>query len=372
SKGLLFALIVRFFGYRNVIPLAVGLGLFQVGEFTFVLARVGVASGSIDNELYSLILTVAIVTMLLTPLISCQTSRIYGLLQRRKGGEERLETSAMPDEGLKGHVIIAGGGRIGGQIAKILRAVERSCVLIEQDHRRFEDAKAHGYAAIYGDAGQEVVLEAAGISKAALLIITVPNIVEARHIVHVAQSHAPDIAIVARAAERAYLSEFHELGVDTVVLPEVEAGLEITRQALAFFQVPTSETKRHIRRERDELYGEMFTGFGQHSHAAEIRAAETELDLQWFSLASVSPIVGKSIAEAHIRQEAGVNIVGVAREGKFQATPPSTLVFETKDLVAAIGNEACLRQFRKKFVDNPEVAATDSRILQPGEFQALA
>ncbi len=76
GKGLIFALITRVFSYGNVIPLAVGLGLFQIGEFSFVLARVGVSTNSIGNELYSLVLTTAILTMALTPLISGQTERL--------------------------------------------------------------------------------------------------------------------------------------------------------------------------------------------------------------------------------------------------------------------------------------------------------
>ena len=77
GKGCIFAVLAWLFRYRNVIPLAVGLGLFQVGEFSFVLARIGVASESISSEFYNMFLTMAVVTMVLTPFISSQTSRLY-------------------------------------------------------------------------------------------------------------------------------------------------------------------------------------------------------------------------------------------------------------------------------------------------------
>ncbi|MDZ7816548.1 MAG: cation:proton antiporter [Planctomycetota bacterium] len=82
GKGVIFSALSRLFCYRYVVPLAVGLGMFQVGEFSFLLAKIGVSTGSISDEFYSLILSVSIVTMILTPIISSQTARLYSL--RRK------------------------------------------------------------------------------------------------------------------------------------------------------------------------------------------------------------------------------------------------------------------------------------------------
>src|SRR5690606_27771645 len=82
GKGLIFAGLSRLFRYGNVVPLAVGLGMFQIGEFAFVLARVGVATGSIDEDMFSLVLSAAVVTMVLTPLVSGQTARVYALKKR--------------------------------------------------------------------------------------------------------------------------------------------------------------------------------------------------------------------------------------------------------------------------------------------------
>ena len=98
GKGLIFAFLSRIFKYRNVIPLAVGLGLFQIGEFSFVLARVGVSTNSIGNDLYSLILTAAILTMIFTPLVSGQTARLYAL--KNAGSAMKFsnhQTSLKPD-----------------------------------------------------------------------------------------------------------------------------------------------------------------------------------------------------------------------------------------------------------------------------------
>ena len=132
GKGLIFGLLSRLFGYRNIVPLAVGLGLFQVGEFSFVLARVGVATNSIDANLYSLTLTVAIVTMLLTPLLSGFTGPLHALRQRWFPIEP-VQTVNLPKAGLHGHVVIAGGGRVGQYVAQVLQRMGLAFVIVELD-----------------------------------------------------------------------------------------------------------------------------------------------------------------------------------------------------------------------------------------------
>ncbi len=190
----------------ETIALAVGLGLFQVGEFSFVLARVGLATESISSDLYALILATAILTMVLTPLVSGQTARLYAL-RKKWFRHEALESSNLPEHGLADHVVIAGGGRIGFQIAPVLERLNMPFVMVEIDHGRFERARKAGMAVVYGDAGQETVLEAAHVGKAALLIITIPDMVGVGSVVGQARRANPNIPVVARASGPNFLSD---------------------------------------------------------------------------------------------------------------------------------------------------------------------
>src|SRR6185503_7133541 len=95
GKAAILAGVVRAFGYRHVVPLAVGLTLFQVGEFAFVLARVGRSSGAITTEMYALVLNTAVATMALTPAVSGLTSRVYKRFAARRI-PEAPETSNIP------------------------------------------------------------------------------------------------------------------------------------------------------------------------------------------------------------------------------------------------------------------------------------
>ncbi len=253
GKGLIFSTLARLFSYRNVIPLAVGLGMFQVGEFSFVLARIGLSTNSIDQEFYSLVLTVAILTMILTPFVSGQTARLYGW--RRKGLQRQpLETCNTPPSGFSGHTVIAGGGRVGEQVAEALRKKEIPCLIIELDHYRFEALKEKGFAVIYGHAGQEPLLEAARLKHASLFVMTVPAPV----VVHEAIKHArhlnPAIRVVARASCLDDIQALKTSGVVDVVMPELEVGLQLVRHVLAHLDTGPEEIEAYTTATRSAVY----------------------------------------------------------------------------------------------------------------------
>ncbi|WP_022665631.1 cation:proton antiporter [Desulfospira joergensenii] len=347
GKGLIFALVSYIFHYRNVIPLAVGLGLFQIGEFSFVLARVGVSTGSIGNDLYTLVLTAAILSMVLTPLISGQTGKIYAL-KKQWFRHEKLETSNIPDQGFKGHVVIIGGGRIGSQIGQILKGLNISFVIIELDHRRFEIARTSGMAVVYGDASQSIVLEAAGVKKASLLIVTLPDLVTARLAIVQSKGQNEELNIVVQAAGPDYFDVMRNLGVSEVVLPEFEASLEMTRQSLIHLMIPPADVQRHTDAIRQELYAAFFNSNENYRTLSQLRGAEQQFDLQWIRLSRDSSLVNRSIGESQIRKTTGASVVGVVRDGTLIPNPDAGLVLMAEDLVAIIGSGRSREAFELK------------------------
>ncbi len=346
GKGCIFAFLARVFKYGNVVPLAVGLGLFQIGEFSFVLARMGISTNSIDSDLYTLILTTAVLTMALTPLISGQTARLYAL-KKRWFRHEPLESMNLPEEGLRDHVVIAGGGRVGFQIAQVLKRLGLQFVIIEIDQRRVEQGKLAGMPLVYGDASHEVVLDAAEVGFAALLVITTPGIVVARSIAVHAQRVNSRIKVVARVSDPDFFPVFKELNVTELVLPEFEAGLEMTRQVLLHLRIPVPEIQRYTESLRQDLFAPMFNALGDYKTLAQLRTAEQQFDLQWVPLRSGSPFIDKSIGEAGIRKVTGASVVGVIRGGKLEPNPEAGFRFRLNDLVAIIGSDRAREAFRR-------------------------
>jgi monovalent cation:H+ antiporter-2, CPA2 family len=178
-KGLIFGGLTRVFGYGNIVPFAVGLGLFQVGEFSFLLAREGISADAISQETYSLVLATAAVTMALTPLAARLAPVLYGRY-RRRFPREPLQTFNLPAGGLRDHAVVAGYGRVGSFVARLLDRLDKPFVVVEANPGRADQAKAAGFPTIYGDAGALPVLEAAGIGGARLVVLTIPDALATR------------------------------------------------------------------------------------------------------------------------------------------------------------------------------------------------
>ncbi len=356
GKGLIFATISWMFRYGNVIPIAVGLGLFQIGEFSFVLARIGLSSKSVNTDFYNLVLTTAVLTMILTPVISAQTSRLYSL-KKRWFQKEQLESLNFPDKGFDHHVVIAGGGRVGMQIATTLHRLSIPFVIIELDQRRIEQAKNAGFAVVYGDASHEIVLEAASMHKAALLVVTIPGIVESQTIVAHAQRLNGRIEVVARISDPDFFEVFSELNVTDLVYPELEAGLEMARQVLLALHIPVTEIQRQTEALRQEYFTSRMSQSKPYQTLSQFRSAEQQFDLEWVTVGEGSALIDRTIGEAEIRKKTGVSVVGVLREDQLEPNPGPQFRFQEKDLVAVIGSSEARDAFQAKFFPGARLSA---------------
>ncbi|HMN27385.1 MAG TPA: cation:proton antiporter, partial [Caldilineaceae bacterium] len=344
GKALIFGGITRAFGYRNIVPLAVALGLFQVGEFSFVLARVGLARGALSADLYSLILTVTLVTMVLTPFLSRLAQPLYALRKRWLPGEP-LMTVSMPATELVDHVVIAGAGRVGQYVAQVLQRLQLNYIAIELNQQMVERCKAEGIPVIYGDASQPIVLQAAHIEQAQLLLITTPVMVIAQTIVQHVRQINPHLHIVARAETIEHMEALHKMGVYEVVQPHFEAGLEITRQALLHLNLSASEIQRFTDAVRHELYAPLYESHPDYELVAQLRSAQQLLQLNWVTVVADSALVGHSIGELAIRTRTGASIVAVLRKGVLLPNPEPAEHIIVSDVLAVLGSPQQLTRF---------------------------
>lgn len=265
GKAIVFGILTYAFGYRDSAPFAVGLGLFQIGEFAFVLARVGFSAQAISPDLYALVLSTALVTMMLTPFASAFAQPLAAWFHRLAGGHGQMQSLHITEEGLRDHIIIAGYGRVGRYAAEVLRRLDLPFVVVELDQRLLETVKTAGFPIIYGDASSQVVLDAAGLRSARLMLIAVSSALDVELIAQRVRQVHPDLHIVARAARRTQIEVLHALGVHEVVQPEFEAGLEMVRQSLLHFDIPATEIERLSDAVRSELY-EPFQSFHADAH----------------------------------------------------------------------------------------------------------
>lgn len=334
-KGGLFAGITRIFGYGNIAPFAVGLGLFQVGEFSFVLARVGIGTEAISERVYSIVLTTAVITMALTPFAIRLAPVVYGRW-RERFPKESMQTLNLLETELRDHVIIAGYGRVGSFVGEMLRRLEQPFVVVDLNPDRVEEAGERGCPTIYGDAAAEPVLEAAGIHRARLMIITVPDPVEARLVIERVRSMNPELHVVARSTTVEQLEDLGALGVYEAVQPEMEAGLELGRQALVHMGFGAGEVQRFSDRVRRELYAPISDPSGD-GPLAQLRRASNMIESDWIELPEDSVLAGRTIGEMGIRAKTGASIVAVVRGEKVVTNPGPELSLAGGDTLSVLG-----------------------------------
>ncbi len=345
-KGSLFTVLAMLFRYINIVPMAVGLGLFQVGEFAFVLARLGLETKAIDQSLYSLVLAVSVLSMMLTPFASAMAAPLYKL-KKRLFKYEPLQTENIPHSGLTDHVVIAGGGRVGQHIAQALTQLHLPFVIIEFNHQRMLECKAAKYPVIYGDMSQPTVIDVSQLQAAKLLLITTPSVVTSQSIIEQALRFRPELHIIVRATGAEHARALYENGVYMAVLPEMEAGLEIARQALLHLEIPVAVIQQYTDAVRQKSYAPIYQSSSDHQLLAKLDNIKNMLEISWVTLMPGSPLISQSLKDAAVRTRTGASVVGIIQGKLFHSNPEADYSFQQGDLVAVVGNQQERNEFKK-------------------------
>jgi len=150
--------------------------------------------------------------------------------ERRAGALARIEREV--EDTLRHHAVVCGHGQVGSLVTRALQRRNMECLVIEQDRRIVEDLRAAGTLALYGDAGNELVLERAHLDRAILLVIALPDPQTSRRVIEVARRANERIGVVARAHSREAADYLRKAGANEVVLGEEELAIEMTGYAL--------------------------------------------------------------------------------------------------------------------------------------------
>ena len=244
-------------GLPGRVGLLAGLSLAQVGEFSFVLARIGADSGAIPASLFSLVLATALVSILISPTLLRAAPALLELLERlpRVGSLFATPLAAHVDGGgLRQHTVICGFGRVARELADSLERRGFEYLVIEYNPDIVRELRDRGVPVIYGDAANPVVLEHARLDRARLLAVLIPDAGVAELVTRQARAHFPRLDIVARARSVADVERLRRAGATEAVQPEFEAGLEVIRHGLHRYGIPSAELVNVIARRRAEFY----------------------------------------------------------------------------------------------------------------------
>lgn len=255
-------LVLRGFGQGAKTCLFAGSGLFQIGEFSFVLAALALSEHLISDDLYATIMATAFITILLTPFAMTLTAHLYyraiggkyfpaeGDAPEPRGGKP---SGVPPDRALSNHVVMCGYGKVARYLGQVLEQRGFSYLVIDLDADAIDLARRRGAPAVFGDACDPEILAQASLERARVLIVGFADPIATKLIIRNARRINRRIDIVARAYGDEETRALRAQGASEVVRPDLEVGLEIVRHTLHRFGMTPQEIQYVLSKLREEF-----------------------------------------------------------------------------------------------------------------------
>ncbi len=340
-KGAITAFSVRLQGYPMRVAVPVGIGLAQVGEFSFVLERAGAALGMSPGGWGEaggqVFIAVTVLLMLVTPLLMHLGGKVQVRLAARTTGDGPSEAPHADDHALEDHVIVVGYGPGGQRLVRVLRDTGLPFSVIEMNPAKARQAREDGVAVVHGDAVRPHILEHAGIHEAKLCALFIDDSIATRRIVELARQLNPTLQIMARTRYMADIEVLQRAGADVVVPEELETAIRIFTNVLGAYMIPPEEVNMHVAAIRSGNY-EVFRGSIHEAHLMVLQGLDEEgLHSRAVAVREGSPVVGKTLKTLNLRKKYGLTVLAVRRASKTIGNPDGDFVIEADDRLVMVG-----------------------------------
>lgn len=348
-KFVLIAILARVFGATPGIALRTGLGLAQGGEFGFVLLNQAGGLGLVEPGLVQLILAAMVLSMLATPFIFANMDRIVMKLASNEWMQQSLNLTLLASRTMKEekHVIIAGFGRSGQSLAKLLEEENIPYHALDLDPERVTEAQNAGAEVSYGDATRRESLIAAGIHRAAAIVITYADTQAALRTLHFVNELAPALPAIVRSVGEDDLEILRAAGADEVVPEAIEGSLMLASHALLLKGVPLRRVIQRVQAARSERYASLRGYF----HGMDDIADDDEhlqVRLHSVPLHGKAIAIGLSLAQLDLSQ-LGAEVTAV-RRGKIRIPFSPDTQLQADDVVVLRGAAAALERAEKRLL----------------------
>ena len=336
AKFVLVAALARAFKATPGVALRTGLYLAQAGEFGFVLLTLGADHQLVSPTWMSPVLASMVLSMLATPFLILYSNKIVNRLSANDWLMQSVALTSIAKKSIAAdrHVIICGYGRSGQNLARLLVPEHIPYMALDLDPDRVRQAAAAGQSVVFGDAARLQSLMAAGLARAAAVVITYHDTPSALKILRQVQSHAPKVPVIVRTIDDADIEKLRAAGATEVVPEAIEGSLMLAGHALALVGVPMQRVIRITRDARDARYS-LLRGY---FHGADDDTVE-ELDqarLQSVTLPEASRCHGQTL-EAQALHAVGVSVVSVRRANGAVVAPAPALVLSAGDTLVLSG-----------------------------------
>ena len=348
-KVILISVLTKIYSYEWGVGLRVGIILGQAGEFSFVVLSLGNDQGLLTGDLFQIILSTCLLSMLVSPFLIPLNGKIARFLSKNYLRNSQKVVADIEDTGkaLKNHVILCGFGRSGQYLARFLKEESVSFIAIDMDLNRVNDAASAGELVMYGDASRRVVLKAAGIAKAKAVVITYADDRASSKVLHVIRDDYPDLPVIVRTADDSTIVQLQNDGASEVIPEVLEGSLMLASQTLLILGIPLKRIIRRIREFREERY-KMFRGYfkGSTDIDDDINSNQ-QLELHSEEISHNSFILGHKLSELQIG-DIDVEVQYLRRPNMLENIDPRPdIVLGVGDIIVILGTQPNISKFHK-------------------------
>lgn len=352
-KSTIASIAVAILKYPTRTVILTGLSLFQVGEFAFILSKIGIEYNLLSAQTNQYFLSVSIVSMILTPFVIIfsenianrfiHVSKKLGLDITLVSEKSKAEISAHE---LENHLVIIGYGVNGSNLAKAAASSNIPFVVIEMNAETVKREKEKGLPIIFGDATQDHILETVRLSNAKAAVIAISNNFATQSIIKNIRSHSDLIYLVVRTRFVKETSELIALGADKVIPEEFETSIQIFTNVLQRFLVPEDDIEQLIEKVRADNYQLFKDDSKQPKTYRPNELADFNITCLTMN-ADSNKFLGKPLKELNLRAEYGINILGIKRKNEMLETIQPEEILKQGDLIYIQGNQSKIEQFHK-------------------------
>ena len=332
--------------YRSVrLGVVLGLGLAQIGEFSFVLAKAGINFKLLSPADGQIFLAASILSMIATPfLIHWSHAWAFGFegLFKDIGFNRSTSGGANETPSATGHLIVVGYGLNGQNLARVLKEVGIPYRVLEMDPDLVRSAKAGGEPISFGDGTRPELLQQVGIEKARVLVVAISDPAATARLVSQARRLRTDLYIIVRTRYVAEIDHLYRLGANQVIPEEFETSVEIFARVLQEYHIPRNVISLQVDLIRKEHYGTL-RGIqlqGKQLDALSQFLVGTTSDI--FSIIEKSPAIGRSLEEINLPSRSGVSVIAVVRDGKSYPNVDNDFKLAVGDMLVLLGGHKAL------------------------------
>ncbi len=329
--------------------------LFQIGEFSFVLALEGKKIQLIPESLYQIFISVSILTLMFTPSIISLAYRFSDFLlskfdPKKFLGVTRLRRVEKSQEKVK--TIVVGFGMCGRNVALGLKILKIPYIVLELNLATVRHYKKKGEPIFFADASHPEILKKFGIEQANVLIVAIGDSFAARKIIKIAKQLNPSLYIITRSQFVAEIEELLKLGADEVISEEFEASLELFVKVLEYYKVPKNEILPLVEKLRSEHYEIL--------RKEDLSLLRLDIPQEWWKLFKVqtyivkpkSPLIGLTLSRLNLRAKTGATIIAIKRGEEVLLNPSGEISLQPEDLLVLIGDDPSINR-AVLYLDDP-------------------